>query len=67
MRVNGIAPGIILLGDNETLDPQTLTNTPLKRIGTPEDIAHAVLYLIQHANYTTGQTLNLDGGRGLNI
>jgi 3-oxoacyl-[acyl-carrier protein] reductase len=36
----------------------------LRRLGTPEDIVHGVLYFAsEHAGWTTGQTLAIDGGR----
>jgi pteridine reductase len=34
----------------------------LRRLGTPEDVAHAVLYLID-ATYVTGEVITVDGGR----
>jgi pteridine reductase len=42
-----------------------LEHIPLARGGSPEDIAKAVLYLINDAAYTTGQILTIDGGRTL--
>ena len=38
---------------------------PLKRVGDPEDIASAVLYLARDATYVTGQILAVDGGRSV--
>ena len=41
-----------------------IEDTPLKRIGKPEEIAETVLYLLsERSSYTTGQTLVSDGGR----
>ena len=40
-----------------------LARTPLGRIGTPEEVAEGVRWLLQDATYTTGQVLRLDGGR----
>ena len=40
-----------------------LAATPLRRTGTPEDIAEAVRWLAQDARYVTGQTVRVDGGR----
>jgi pteridine reductase len=37
----------------------------LKKIGNPEDIAKAVVYLLLHAPYVTGQVLTVDGGRSV--
>ncbi len=67
VRVNAIAPGAILWPEenNNSLftDQQALTNKiPLKRLGEPDDIAAAVLFLATQASYMTGQTLRIDGG-----
>jgi pteridine reductase len=40
-----------------------ISQTPLKRVGTAEDIAGAVKYLMLDAHYVTGQILAVDGGR----
>ncbi|HEY6895014.1 MAG TPA: SDR family oxidoreductase [Rhodanobacteraceae bacterium] len=40
-----------------------ISHTPLKREGTPDDIAKAVHYLLADAPYVTGETINVDGGR----
>lgn len=70
IRVNGIAPGAIMWPaselDNETQE-MILERTALKRQGQPEDIAKAVSFLIQDADYITGQVIPVDGGRSLNI
>jgi pteridine reductase len=67
VRVNAIAPGPILWPDDEAFDElsrqRIISNTPLRREGTPEDIAKAVYYLVVDANYVTGETINVDGGR----
>lgn len=69
VRVNAIAPGAILWPENE-MDEATkariIDRTFLKRQGSPEDIARAALFLIRDADYTSGQILNVDGGRSLN-
>ena len=64
LRVNAIAPGAILLPDDWSADDadRLARTTPLARIGSPEDVTQAVLYLID-ADYVTGQTLIVDGGR----
>lgn len=70
VRVNGIAPGAILwpeTGKSENDKNTMLANTPLQRAGSPEEIAEAVRWLIQDANYSTGQIIRVDGGRHLNI
>jgi len=73
VRVNAVAPGAILWpepsqgtpGKSETERNAVLARTPLARTGTPEEIAEAVRWLLEDASYLTGQTLTLDGGRGL--
>lgn len=69
VRVNAIAPGAILWPENE-MDEVTkvriISRTFLKRQGTPDNIARAVLFLIRDAQYTSGQVLAVDGGRSLN-
>ena len=70
VRVNAVAPGNILWSDNpvkaETLDT-VQARTALRRQGEPEDIAGAVLWLLQGNDYVTGQVLAVDGGRTLSI
>ncbi|KFN49069.1 pteridine reductase [Arenimonas composti] len=68
VRVNAIAPGAVLWpeqGKPPAEREALLARTPLGRLGTPEEIAEAVRWLIQDATYLTGQTLRLDGGRSL--
>ena len=67
VRVNGVGPGAILWpeytgGLNEEGKQKTLAQTALGRMGTPDDIAHAVLFLIRDASYVTGQVIAVDGG-----
>lgn len=64
IRVNAVAPGVALLPEGwGPEDAERLrTTTPLQRIGTPEDVAHAVLYLID-AEFVTGEVIRIDGGR----
>ncbi|HEY0634783.1 MAG TPA: pteridine reductase [Gammaproteobacteria bacterium] len=69
VRVNAIAPGAILWPEHamdEATKAKILERTFLKRQGSPEDIARAALFLIRDADYTSGQILNVDGGRSLN-
>jgi pteridine reductase len=70
IRVNAVAPGAILWpeGDNALLDTEKQTiiaQTLLQRLGSAQDIAKAVVYLVCDADYMTGQVLNIDGGRTL--
>lgn len=64
IRVNAIAPGTVLLPDDWTdRDRERLDRTtPLARQGSPADVTQAVLYLLD-ADYVTGETIIVDGGR----
>ena len=59
VRVNSIAPGWIT--DEQDLRPQDHAQHPAGRVGSPNDIAEAVLYLA-NAGFVTGQILPVDGG-----
>ncbi len=71
VRVNAVAPGAILWPEKQAADPASqavlVERAALRRTGSPADIAEAVRYLVQDAKFTTGQTLRVDGGRGLTI
>ena len=67
IRVNCVAPGVIRTDMLDALPPEVLPQlaqeTPLGRLGTPEDIAHAVTFLAgDGASFITGQVLTCDGG-----
>ncbi len=64
VRVNAIAPGVVLLPEGWTdADAEHLRGTtPLRRLGSPEDIVGAMLYLLD-ADYVTGEVITVDGGR----
>ena len=67
IRVNCVAPGVIKTDMLDALPPEVLPQlaeqTPLGRLGTPEDIAHAVAFLAdEKASFITGQVLTSDGG-----
>ena len=66
VRVNAVAPGAVLLPDDWKPEQvaRATRNVPLQRLGHPEDVAQAVLYLAQ-AEYVTGVVLPVDGGRRL--
>jgi pteridine reductase len=70
IRVNAIAPGIVLWPDDDTefndaLREKIAARNALKRIGTPQDIAKTAAFLITHADFITGQIIAVDGGRSL--
>ncbi|MBI2296354.1 MAG: pteridine reductase [Betaproteobacteria bacterium] len=72
VRVNGIAPGTILWPDDDTWRDEVsrqriISQTALKRIGEPDDIARAVQFLLVDAPYITGQVLAVDGGRSVSL
>jgi 7-alpha-hydroxysteroid dehydrogenase len=69
IRVNAVAPGAILtealevVAANPEIKAAIENGTPLRRLGEPDDIAAAVLYLASDASaYVTGQILAVDGG-----
>lgn len=67
IRCNAIAPGFIETEMTAVLDPKTVQSwresIPLKRGGTPEDVANACLFLASDlSSYITGQVLNVCGG-----
>ena len=67
IRVNVVAPGFIATDMTAAMTDKakeaTLAGIPMKRMGEPEDVANAVLFLVSdYASYITGQTVNVDGG-----
>lgn len=68
VRVNAVSPGPVLWPEGEmpaALKEDIIARTALKRLGSPEDVARAVLYFAKDAPYVTGQILAIDGGRSL--
>ena len=69
VRVNAVAPGPIEWPDDGQISAaereRILDHVPLKREGGVEQIAEAVKYLVCDAQYVTGQTINVDGGRSI--
>lgn len=73
ITVNNIAPGFVLSNPNsirqfesygEQGQKALVNNLALKRLGSPEDIAHGVLFFAsEYAGWITGQALSIDGGR----
>lgn len=64
IRVNAIAPGAVLLPDDwsDKTGERLSDTTPLHRLGDPQDVVEAMLYLLR-ADYVTGETIVVDGGR----
>ena len=68
VRVNGVAPGAILwpeAGLSPAEQQAILDRALLGRLGDPDDIARAVLYLYRDAGYVTGHVLPVDGGQSV--
>lgn len=70
VRVNAVAPGAVMWpSEGKSYDDKQamLDRTPLKRAGSPEDVASAVLWLLRDAPFVTGQVIRVDGGRTLSV
>ncbi len=65
VTVNGIAPGTVLLPEATDDEHRRFLaeTTPLGRLGSPDDAVQALLYLVQHGGFVTGETIVVDGGR----
>jgi pteridine reductase len=65
VTVNAIAPGAVLVPeDYDAEERERLARaTPLGRLGSPEDVVAALLYLLEGGNFVTGEVLTVDGGR----
>lgn len=65
IQVNCIAPGPVMLPEDltEKERAEVLAKTPLKRTGSPEDIANTVQFLIEGSDFITGSMITVDGGR----
>lgn len=73
VRVNGVSPGVNIFPEcnknhelNDSTKDELIKSVPLQSIGTPDDIAQAVLFLV-NAPYITGQIIAVDGGRSLTL
>ena len=67
INVNCVAPGVIDTEMNKHLSEDDIRdlveNTPLMRLGTPEDVANLIVFLAdEKASFITGQVINCDGG-----
>ena len=72
VRVNAVAPGPVLWPENnpqfdEVYRQRVISQTLLKRVGEPTDIAKAVKFLAADAPFITGHVLTVDGGRSINL
>jgi NAD(P)-dependent dehydrogenase (short-subunit alcohol dehydrogenase family) len=67
VRVNAIGPGTVLLPDgaSESLQRRAERASLLGRMGAPEDIAKACVFLVEGSDYITGAFLPVDGGKSL--
>jgi NAD(P)-dependent dehydrogenase (short-subunit alcohol dehydrogenase family) len=68
VRVNGVAPGTVLLPEDwdKAADERLRQTTPLARTGSPEDVSAAVIFLLE-SDYITGETVIVDGGRHIRV
>jgi NAD(P)-dependent dehydrogenase (short-subunit alcohol dehydrogenase family) len=66
VQVNAIAPGAVLLpeGTSQKEQEQAIRRVPLDRLGSPEDVSRAVVYLVEN-DFITGEVLRVDGGQHL--
>ena len=67
IRVNALLPGVIdtpiLDGNTQALTDALVRTTPMRRLGVPDEIAHAALYLASpESSFTTGADFAIDGG-----
>jgi 3-oxoacyl-[acyl-carrier protein] reductase len=74
VRVNAVAPGYVetaitkVVRENEKVYEASVKKTPLRRWGTPEDMAGITMFLASpYASFITGQTIMVDGGMSLSI
>lgn len=72
VRVNAVAPGPVSWPeDNQQFDEvyrqRVISQTLLKRLGEPDDVARTIRFLIQDAQFITGQVIAVDGGRFMNL
>lgn len=66
VRVNCICPGTILEpSENQGYEDESISRIPMQRMGTPEEIAQTVMFLIGGPQFITGAVLPVDGGQRL--
>ena len=66
IQVNAISPGAVLLppGTSPEEEERAIRRIPLERLGSPEDVARAAVYLVEN-DFITGEVLSVDGGQHL--
>jgi len=66
VQVNAVAPGAVLLPEGSTREERehAIRRIPLQHVGSSEDIARAVVYLVEN-DFITGEVLTVDGGQHL--
>jgi NAD(P)-dependent dehydrogenase (short-subunit alcohol dehydrogenase family) len=62
ISVNSVAPGVILASGQDPRVEELVAATPARRMGTPEEVAEAVVYFMNASSFVTGQVLAVDGG-----
>lgn len=66
ITVNAVCPGFVetdmFANVPEKIQEQILSSIPLGRLGSPQEVARAVLYLVTDGGYMTGQTIDINGG-----
>lgn len=67
VRVNAVAPGPVLLPEDFGPEERAAVEraTPLRRVGTPEDVARCIRFLVEEADFSTGALFHTDGGRAI--
>jgi NAD(P)-dependent dehydrogenase (short-subunit alcohol dehydrogenase family) len=65
ISVNCVAPGMVVNGEVDPAYEHFANKTPMRRNGTPDDVAEAVLFFARGPHFITGQILGVDGGLGL--
>jgi NAD(P)-dependent dehydrogenase (short-subunit alcohol dehydrogenase family) len=65
IQVNAVAPGPVMLPEDfsDREREAVIRATPLKRLGSPRDVAQTVVFLVEGSDFITGTTIMVDGGR----
>jgi pteridine reductase len=69
ITVNGIAPGIAIFPEHygQEIRDRLVSQVPLKRPGSPEEVARLVRFLVTEGDYITGAIIPIDGGRSIRM